>query len=48
MYIKMFGEASNTRYHIPLEYGDHPKFDTLELLDQEGSDQYQSLIEALQ
>ena len=47
-YLRIFGEAPSTRYHAPLEHGDHHELDTPELLDQDGIDQYQSLIGSLQ
>ena len=43
-YVRMFGENPSTRYHAPLEHGDHPELDTSELLEQDGIDQYQSLL----
>ena len=46
-YVRMFGESPSTRYHAPLEHGDHPELDTSELLDQDGIDQYKSLIGSL-
>jgi len=47
-YETMFGEKPNTKIHSPLEKGDHPGLDTTELLDQNGIQQYQSLIGSLQ
>ena len=47
-YETMFGEKPSTRAHSPLEKGDHPELDTSELLDQNGVQQYQSLIGSLQ
>ena len=46
-YGRMFGGNPSTQYHAPLEHGDHPELDTSELLDQDGIDQYQSLIGSL-
>jgi hypothetical protein len=45
---QMFGEKPTTKVHSPLEKGDHPELDTLELLDQTGVQQYQLLIGSLQ
>ena len=47
-YETMFGEKPSTKVHSPLEKGDHPELDTTELLDQNGVQQYQSLIGSLQ
>jgi hypothetical protein len=47
-YETMFGEKPSTKIHSPLEKGDHPELDTSELLDQNGIQQYQSLIGSLQ
>ena len=47
-YITMFGEKPKTRAKSPLEKGDHPETDTSNLLDDEGIQQYQSLIGSLQ
>ena len=47
-YEKMFGEKPKTRALSPLEQNDHPELDDSELLDEEGIQQYQSLIGALQ
>ena len=47
-YETMFGEKPSTKVHSPLEKGDHPELDTSELLDQNGIQQYQSLIGSLQ
>ena len=47
-YETMFGEKPSTKIHSPLEKGDHPELDTSELLDQNGVQQYQSLIGSLQ
>jgi hypothetical protein len=47
-YEQMFGEKPSTKVHIPLEKGDHRELDNLELLDQTGVQQYQSLIGSLQ
>ena len=46
-YETMFGEKPSTKVHSPLENGDHPELDTSELLDQNGVQQYQSLIGSL-
>ena len=47
-YEKMFGEKPKTRAMSPLEQNDHPKLDDSEFLDEEGIQQYQSLIGMLQ
>jgi hypothetical protein len=47
-YEQMFGEKPLTKVHSPLEKGDHPELDTLELVDQTGVQQYQLLIGSLQ
>ena len=41
-YERMFGEKPHTRYHSPLEGGDHPELDQSEFLDPHGIQQYQS------
>jgi hypothetical protein len=47
-YEKIFGESPRQNVSSPLEKGDHPELDTLELLDTQGIVVYQSLIGALQ
>jgi hypothetical protein len=47
-YERIFGEPPKQTYLSPLEKGDHPELDTLELLDSQGIALYQSLIGALQ
>jgi hypothetical protein len=47
-YKLMFGEKPLSKVHSPLEKGDLPKLDTLELLDETRVQQYQSLIGSLQ
>ena len=48
-YERMFGKApSSNNVSSPLEKGDHPELDTSELLDEEGQQQYQSLIGSMQ
>jgi hypothetical protein len=44
----LFGTKPNQKVTSPLDKGDHPEFDTSELLDNDGIQQYQSLIGALQ
>jgi hypothetical protein len=44
----MFGEKPKLNVFSPLEKGDHPEIDTSELLDAQGTQQYQSLVESLQ
>jgi hypothetical protein len=44
----MFGEKPNGNVYLPLEKGDHPELDDLELLDQTGIKNYQSIIGSLQ
>jgi Reverse transcriptase (RNA-dependent DNA polymerase) len=45
---RLFGTTPNQKVTSPLDKGDHPEFDTSELLDDEGIQQYQSLIGALE
>jgi len=47
-YEQMFGEKPRTNVYSPLEKNDHPELDDSELLDAEGTSQYQSLIGSLQ
>ena len=47
-YEKMFGEKPKQTVLSPLEHGDHPELDYSELLDENGINQYQSLIGSLQ
>jgi hypothetical protein len=47
-YVRLFGDKPCTRYHAPIEAGDHPELDTSEFLDAEGITTYQSLIGTLQ
>ena len=47
-YKRMFGEKPKMSCYSPLKKGDHPELDDTELLDQEGIQQYQSLIGMLQ
>ena len=48
-YERMFGtRPTSNNVSSPLEEGDHPELDTSELLDQAGTQQYQSLIGSLQ
>ena len=47
-YERMFGEKPHTRYHSPLEGGDHPELDQSKFLDPHSIQQYQSLIGSLQ
>ncbi len=47
-YEMMFGEKPKLNMSSPLEKGDHPEVDTSELLDPQGTQQYQSLIGSLQ
>ena len=47
-YKRMFGTTPSTRVYSPLEANDHPELDNSELLDAEGTQQYQSLIGMLQ
>ena len=46
-YERIFGKMPR-KYHSPLEKGDHPETDTSDLLDEEQTKIYQSLIGALQ
>jgi hypothetical protein len=47
-YEMMFGEKPKLNVSSPLEKGDHPEIDTSELLDAQGTQQYQSLVGSLQ
>jgi hypothetical protein len=47
-YERMFGCKPRTKVSSPLEKNDHPETDTSELLDEDGVQQYQSLIGSLQ
>jgi hypothetical protein len=47
-YERMFGEKPRLNVYSPLEKGDHPELDDTELLDENGTQQYQSLIGSLQ
>ena len=47
-YTCLFGAPPSTRVHSPAEANDHPELDDSELLDAEGTQQYQSLIGMLQ
>jgi hypothetical protein len=47
-YVTLFGTKPPTKYSSPLEKGDHPETDDSEFLDATGTQQYQSLIGALQ
>jgi hypothetical protein len=44
----MYGEKPNQRYISPLEKGDHPELDLSPFLDEEGIQQYQSMIGSIQ
>jgi hypothetical protein len=47
-YERLFGMKPKTNVTSPLEKGDHPELDDTPLLDEEGIQQYQSLIGSLQ
>ena len=47
-YERMFGEKPSTKAQSPMEKGDHPELDKSELLDAQGTQQFQSLIGSLQ
>ena len=47
-YKRMFNENPPSKANSPLESNDHPKIDTSEFLDDEGIQQYQSLIGSMQ
>jgi hypothetical protein len=47
-YERMFGEKPRLNIHSPLEKGDHPELDVSEFLDEDGVQQYQSIIGSLQ
>ena len=43
-----FGSKPNASCSSPLEQGDHPELDSAPLLDQDGAQQHQSMVGALQ
>ena len=43
MYKQIFNKSPK-KYNTPLEKGDHPEIDESELMDEEGTTKYQSLI----
>ena len=47
-HTRMFGSRPSTKHLSPLAKNDHPEIDTIDLLDKDGSAQYQSLIGILQ
>jgi hypothetical protein len=47
-YEQLYGEKPSTKPHSPLQDGDHPELDTSEFLEEDGIQQYQSLIGSLQ
>ena len=47
-YEKMFGEKSSAKIYLPLKRVDYPELDDSELLDANGTQQYQSLIGSMQ
>ena len=47
-YQHLYGEPPNKSAQSPLEENDHPELDTSEFLDEEGIQQYQSLIGSMQ
>ena len=47
-YISLFGSKPLTEYNFLFEKADHPETDDSEFLDANGTQQYQSLISALQ
>ena len=47
-YECMFGKKPRMTYHSPLEHGNYPELDTTDLLDPEGTQNFQSLIGSLQ
>jgi hypothetical protein len=47
-YEQMFGHKPNQKFSSPLEKGDHPEMDDSEFLDGTATQQYQSLIGAMQ
>ena len=44
----MFNKKPSSKYKSQLKKGDHPELDTTELLDEDGTNIYQSLICSLQ
>ena len=47
-YVTLFGTKPSMKYSSPLKKGDHPETDDSEFLDATSTQQYQSLIGALQ
>jgi hypothetical protein len=47
-YERMFGEKPRLNVYSPLEKGDHPETDDSKILDERGTQQYQSIIGSLQ
>jgi Reverse transcriptase (RNA-dependent DNA polymerase) len=47
-YERLFGMRPSRKFQSPLEKGDHPEMDTSELLDDDGTQLYQSMIGAMQ
>jgi hypothetical protein len=47
-YVTLSGVKPSMKYSSPLEKGDHPETNDTEFLDPIGTQQYQSLIRALQ
>jgi hypothetical protein len=47
-YVALFSSKPSTKYQSPLEKGNHPELDDSEFLDVKETQQYQSMIEALQ
>jgi hypothetical protein len=47
-YVNIFGAKPSMKYSSPLEKGDHPEIDESDFLDDTGTQQYQSLVGALQ
>jgi hypothetical protein len=47
-YVTIFSSKPSTKFSSPLEKDDHPEIDMAEFLDARGTQQFQSLIGALQ
>ena len=47
-YHNVFGTKPKLSFSSPLEKGDHPKLDTSEHLDSDGTRKHQSMIVAIQ
>ena len=48
VYFSAFGSKPKNTYSSPLEQGDHHELDSTSIMDQDGIQQYQSMVGALQ